>query len=200
MSRPPHHRITALRIIDPEDKIWDGRWVAELDGLEGDEVRAHPVMAYRLGMSHFDIDAPGVIFDGDGEQRTATARDYLREPPLRVFEARRLDPMELASALDRGEHAGQVWAFATAVKSVEGFPGFTYQVDQRKDATAGQLRAASEALGAAAVMRIGKAVIDASRHPNRSESLPSGSSPGAKSPATAVSPGESPPGTASGTA
>jgi hypothetical protein len=201
VSRPPHHRISPLRIIDLQDKAWDDRWVAEIEHLEGDELRAHPMMAYRLGLSQFDLDAPGVVTSEDGEQLQATARDYLREAsPPRFFEARRLTPMELATCLDRGEHVGRLWAFQLAVKGIEGAEGLTYRVDNRKAATDGQVQAAAEALGADILLRIGRFVIDASRHPNPSEGKPSGSSPGAKSPATGVSPGESPPGTASGTA
>jgi hypothetical protein len=202
--KPPHHKLTAtLRIIDLDDPAWDTRYLDELADLEGEELKAHPMMAYRLGVTHFDLDAEGVV---SGESAALfewrrKPRDYLRElPPPRVFECRRLGPSEVATCLDRGEHVGRLWAFQLACKGIEGAEGLTFAVDPKRAASDGQVQAAADAIGVDVLLRIGRCILDASRAPTPSEGKRSGSSPGGKSPPTGVSPAASPPGSASETA
>lgn len=200
--RPPHHRIGAqLRIIDLGDPAFDDRFNAEIAPLDLAEAAEHPILLFRRGETHFDLDAPGWVVDEDGERRQACAREYLRPGAVpKVFVARRLDPAELATCLDLGENGGRAYAFRIAVRRIEGAPELAYEVAEGKAATDRQLRAVGELLGGEAVLRVGRMVIDASRRPTPAEGKPSGSSPGAPSPATGVSPAESAPGSASATA
>lgn len=179
--KPPNHRIGTLRIIDEQDPAWDrDRIDRELDGLEVEQLREHPVMAYQLGHTHFDLDALGTVYAEDGSELSVAARDYLRpEVAPRFFEARRLTPLEVASCMDRGEQVGRLWAFGLAVKGIEGAGSLTFQVAARKTATDGQVQAVVDALGYAVVSRVGQAVLDASRAPTAPEGKRSGSPHGA---------------------
>lgn len=179
--KPPNHKIGPLRIIDDLDPAWDrDRLEVELDGLELDQKRAHPVVAYQLGLTHFDLDAVGTVFHDDGSETIVAARDYLRpELAPRVFEGKRLTPLEVAACLDRGEEVGRLGAFGLAIKEIEGVDGLAFHVPLRKHATDGQVQAVVDALGYAVVSRIGQAVLDASRAPTPSEGKPSGSPRGA---------------------
>jgi hypothetical protein len=178
--KPPNHKLGALRIIDDADPAWDHDRVGEeLDGLDLEEKRAHPVMAYQLGLTHYDLDAPGTVYDHEGNESSACARDYLRpEVNPRVFEARRLSPLEVATCMDRGEQVGRLWAFGLAVKGIEGANPLTFHVPARKAATDGQVQAVVDALGYQVVSRIGQAVLDASRAPTPQEGKRSGSPAG----------------------
>lgn len=188
-KRPPQHRITpALRIVDMGDPAWDkDRYEAEIEDLEGEELADHPIMAYRLGKTHFDLDAIGHADDAP-----VCPADYLTGTP-RFFEARRLTVGELAACLDRGIHGGQMLAFHLAVKRVD---GFEFQVRPKKVLSDNQVQAVADEIGAEVVMRIGRSIIDSSRAPIVSEGKRSGSSPGNTSPSPGVSPADGSPGTA----
>lgn len=190
--RPPHHRIKPhLTIIDLDDFDTE-RVNTEIDGLEPHHASEHPVIQYRQGETHFDLDAPGCVYGDEGpEQRTA--REYLNDDP-RVFTARRLSLAELAVCLDWGDHVSATRAFAQAVKQIGGFP---YEVKAKKALSEAQLARVTDEIGADAVFRVGKMVIAASRAPTRAEGKRSGSSPGRTSPDPGVSPADGDPGTAS---
>lgn len=175
--KPPSHKLATLRIIDEDDDAWNrDRIELELDGLELEQKREHPVMAYQLGRTHFDLDAHGTVFFEDGTETTVAARDYLRPEVIpRVFEGRRLPPLEVAVCLDRGTEVGRIYAFGLAIKSIEGAGDLAYRVPSRKHATDGQVQAVVDTLGYAVVSRIGQAVLDASRAPNAAEGKRSGS-------------------------
>jgi hypothetical protein len=199
--KPPHHKHAALlRVIDTDDPAWNfKRWLAELDGLEEDDHDAHPMVMYRKGRTHFDLDAPGHVIE-DGERVPRTPRDYLSGTNPKVFEARRLTPLELADVLDQPTHKGQYFTFQACCMRIEGVPGLVFE-NGRGRASEGQMRAAADAVGADAVMRIGQSIINASMGPSPSEGKRSGSLRGEKSPREMVSPGDgSPHGTVSGTA
>lgn len=178
--KPPTHKLAALRVIADSDKAWDrDRINAELDGLEVEQLREHPIIAYHQGRTHFDLDALGTVYAEDGSSSEACARDYLRpEAVPRVFEARRLPPLEIAACLDRGLETARVHAFRLAVKGIEGADGLTYHVLPTKTATDGQLQAVVDALGYDVMTTVGQAVLDASRAPNPAEGKRSGSQGG----------------------
>lgn len=175
--KPPTHKIAPLRIVADSDDAWDrDRINAELAGLEVEQLREHPVIAYHQGRTHFDLDALGTVYAEDGSSSETCARDYLRpEVVPRVFEARRLPPLEVATCLDRGTEVARVHAFRLAVKGIEGADGLTYHVLPTKAATEGQLQAVVDALGYDVMVAVGQAVLDASRSPNAAEGKRSGS-------------------------
>lgn len=164
-----------MRIVDTGPENFDNdRAASEVEDLEPDELQEHPLIAYRQGTTRFDLDAPGRVYDGDGEVEELTAREYLKTESPTTFECRRLNVSEIATCLQRGDEVGACWAFALSCKSIENASGLSFTVQRKKLATDGQMSAVQDRLGYDVIARVGKMIINGSRQPTRQEGKPSG--------------------------
>lgn len=118
------------------------------DGGDG-----HPVVLYFAGESRFDLDAPHPV----GEQ-IHSAREYLLpDHGAKIWEMRRLRPMECARCRDVGDNAGKLTAFALTM----GTPG--------RPLTDEQIEAYVDECGLEELYAVGDAALRASEAPKAAE-------------------------------
>ena len=167
---PPQHSVSAaIRVISSTDPAWDheriDREYAPMKAA-GHEER-HPYIAYILGDTRYDLDAP-VQFPG-GE---ASPRSYLKAEarPL-TWVMRRLKITELARCEDVGGNEGRLIAFRLALVGVENPPPEMQlpELSPNHPMREGVVDGLVELVGADAVFAAGAAAMKASAAPTSAE-------------------------------
>lgn len=177
---PPQHSVTApARYIPRDDPAWDlDAALAELEGVDGEQHDAHPMIAYFSGRSRFDLDAPGTVYERDGAGALVpvprTPRAYLRpDSRPQTWLLRRLKLTQTVACLDAARHQGQLTAFALGVAGLEHGPdGIEVRSSAGVPISASVVEALSDAVGAERVLDVGAAVLLASQAPTSAEKKP----------------------------
>lgn len=153
----PQHSITAIpRYVN--DAAFD------LDRIKLERSRmpdggdAHPVVIYRSGESRLDLDAPYPVPDAEGGSALFCARDYLKpDHGQKIWEPRRLRPMEVTRCRDVGGDSGKLIAFALAMGT------------SSRPLTDAAVEAHVDEHGLDEILAVGAAALSASEAPKASE-------------------------------
>lgn len=164
---PPQHSSTAkIQYVSKADSNWDTeRFIEESNAL--DEHTAHPLGHYWNGDTRFDLDAPHKLVI-DGEEKTVTARDYLKDGAvvwtLKRLGFRRLSQLKNLIEAGRGGDA-QLEAFIEGVEACSAVD-LDFRRSKLSDDCVDKI---ADRFGIDTVWAVGDAVILAARRPTPAE-------------------------------